>query len=1055
MHIVYLLGVIAFGQLTPSPQLMVLDQFEDISQWEVIVSDGVEARLSQDDGVEGKALRLDYDFQAGAGFCVVRRPIDLPLPENYRFSFFASGNAPSNDFEFKLVDPTGENVWWVKRRNVSFSPEWRRVAYKARHFHFAWGPAGDTPLKQVGSIEFAIAAGSGGKGSVLIDSLTFQVLPKSEPPAGPMAVTSSSVDPAAPPLSPILPATGELSWRCGPDDASPWIEVDFGQPRELGGVVLDWHSDDYATDYDLLLDEDGSGWRRVATVREGNGGRDYVRLPEAEGTRVRLAVIKTSRGKGVGLAGLQFKPIDFAETANAMFRTIAGESPRGWFPRYFLNEQTPWTVVGAAGDAKEALVSVTGAVEVDKLAFTLEPFIFTNSRLTTWADVRLDQQLAGGFIPVPTVTWNADGLRLEITALADGPPGRSILLIRYRLTNTGANPQKGLLAVAIRPFQVLPPWQNLNITGGTSTIESTAATSDNILVNGQRVITPVTRPSGFGASSFAQGDIVEYLAGGAVPARQSVNDPTESASAAMAYNFALGPGQAKEVVVAVPFHNAADAVPEMAEADAAAYFESRLKAVCAEWEAAVNRVTLRLPPSAGELVDTFKSTQAYILVNADGPAIQPGSRTYERSWIRDGALTSTAMLSTGHPELAKAFLDWYARYQYPNGKVPCVVDGRGPDPVDEHDSTGELIYALLKYYRFTGDRDFLERHLDAVVAGVDYIEWLRNKRMTPEFRDGPPDKRVCFGLVPESISHEGYSAKPMHSYWDSFFVLRGLKDATTIAEVLDRPDLAARFGSLRDAYRKSMYDSMRLAMEINEIDYIPGCAELGDFDATSTAVGVFPGGELGTIPEPQLTNTFERYYDFFTKRRDGELDWEAYTPYEVRLIGTFVRLGQPQRAHELLEFFLQHRRPAGFRHWAEVVWRDPQAPKFIGDMPHTWVGSDFVNAVRSMFVYERERDESLVLAAGVQPEWLESPGGVSIGDFPTEYGPLSYSMALQDGKLVMDLRGPSRLPPGGIVLRSPANRPIQSVTCDGSRQGEVTGQEVRLTGKPAHVILEF
>ena len=51
----------------------------------------------------------------------------------------------------------------------------------------------------------------------------------------------------------------------------------------------------------------------------------------------------------------------------------------------------------------------------------------------------------------------------------------------------------------------------------------------------------------------------------------------------------------------------------------------------------------------------------------------------------------------------RAFLEWYTRYQYPGGKVPCVVDRRGPDPVPEHDSTGQLIYALLKYYDFTGD----------------------------------------------------------------------------------------------------------------------------------------------------------------------------------------------------------------------------------------------------------------------------------------------------------------------------------------------------------------
>lgn len=1040
---------------SPSRQL-VLDHFEEIGPWQVVASDGVEARLSQDVGVEGKALRLDFEFRTGAGYCVVRRPVALSLPVNYRFSFFMRGDAPTNDLEFKLVDPAGENVWWVKKRDVSFPSTWRQIRYKARQFRFAWGPSGGARLGRIGAIEFAIVAGSGGRGSILIDSLAFEALPEYRPATQPAAVAVSSFDQSRLPPAEYLAAAGELNWVSAADDGSPWIEVDFRQVRELGGVVLEWDPDRYATDYDLLLDEDGAGWQRAAAVREGNGGRDYVRLPDAEGMRMRLEVIAASRGKGVALRRLRIKPVEFADSPNALYRAIASDSRRGLFPRYWLNEQTPWTVVGVAGDDKEALVNTDGAVEVDKSAFTLEPFIYADGRLITWADARVTQHLARGFAPVPTVTWNADNLQLQITALADGPPGSSLLLTRYRLTNTGSERQAGSLMVAVRPFQVLPPWQELNITGGASSVEDIRYDGQRILINQRKAVVPLTRPSGFGAASFAQGDGVEYLMRGALPPERSVVDPDRLASAAMRYEFDIGPGEATNVVLAVPFHDlGAGLIPLATEEGSDAFFESRLHAVCDTWEDAVTQVALTLPPSATELLDTFKSTQAYILVNSDGPAIQPGSRTYERSWIRDGALTSTALLATGHAERARAFLDWYAAYQFPSGKVPCVVDRRGPDPVDEHDSAGEFIYALLTFYRFTRDLAFLERHLDAVVAAVGYIESLRDRRLTPEYRNGPPAKRACYGLVPESISHEGYSAKPMHSYWDSFFVLRGLKDARTIAGILGRSDLESRFASLRDAYRESLYNSMQLTMQINNIDYIPGCVELGDFDATSTAIGVFPGGELGNIPEPQLANTFDRYYEFFRKRRDGDIEWEAYTPYEMRIVGTFVRLGQPDRAHELLEFLFRDQRPAAFRHWAEVVWRDPDAPKFIGDMPHTWVGSEFLNAFRSMFVYERERDGALVLAAGVRPEWLEAPEGVSISGFPTEYGRVSYSLARKDGRLILDLEGPREMPPGGILLRSASARPVRTVTCDGRRHEGPPGREVRLPGLPRRVVVEY
>ena len=94
----------------------------------------------------------------------------------------------------------------------------------------------------------------------------------------------------------------------------------------------------------------------------------------------------------------------------------------------------------------------------------------------------------------------------------------------------------------------------------------------------------------------------------------------------------------------------------------------------------------------------------------------------------------------------------------------------------------------------------------------------------------------------------------------------------------------------------------------------------------------------------------------------------------------------------MIEFFLKDQRPQGWNHWAEVVWKDYRTPKFIGDMPHTWVGSDFINAIRSMFVYENEADESLVLASALYQDWIDSPTGMSIENLPTYYGELSYSI---------------------------------------------------------------
>jgi hypothetical protein len=88
---------------------------------------------------------------------------------------------------------------------------------------------------------------------------------------------------------------------------------------------------------------------------------------------------------------------------------------------------------------------------------------------------------------------------------------------------------------------------------------------------------------------------------------------------------------------------------------------------------------------------------------------------------------------------------------------------------------------------------------------------------------------------------------------------------------------------------------------------------------------------------------------------------------------------------------MEYQRPHGWNHWAEVVWHDERHPGYIGDMPHTWVGSDFINAIRAMFVYETDDDSGIVVGAGLKDEWVKH--GLSVERLPTHFGTLSYSIA--------------------------------------------------------------
>jgi len=623
--------------------------------------------------------------------------------------------------------------------------------------------------------------------------------------------------------------------------------------NEIGGLVID------CTDCSVP----------DAPLQQRAGEQLFVWLPDAP---MQIPAITGST------RNVTTKPPDWAPTANDFYSIVAKAAPRGAYPRYFLGEQSYWTVVGSDGGENEALVSEDGAVEPFKSGESIEPFLHVDGKRLTWADVEITQSLAEGDLPIPSVTWKTKNASMTVTAAVSSS---SMLQLRYRVRGDAE------LELQVRPFQVNPSTQFLNTEGG---VVKTASGRSFALCG-------------------AQDDVCEV-------------------------DIPLQPGAKRE----------------------------SFERIAADWREKLHRVAIDIA-GAPEIADTIRANLAYTLIHRDGPALQPGSRSYERAWIRDGALISSLLLRLGHKDVAKQFAEWFASYQYDNGKVPCCVDKRGADPVPENDSHGELIFLAAEIERYTHDAAFAARMRPHVEAAARYINELRAQNHG-EFE----------GLVTESISHEGYSAKPVHSYWDDFFCVKGLDDAND-------PQAAA--------FRRDLATSIRRTIDKHHLDYVPASVELADFDPTSTSIGISPLGLLSLLPEKELRRTYEKYLSNIARPRAD------YTPYEMRNIGALIRLGERNRALQLVDRFMLDRRPAGWKQWAEVVRTEYRKAGFIGDMPHAWVASDFMRSILDAICYERE-DGTLVIGAGVPKRWLP----LHVGPLPTSQGAVDIRMG-RDGKVVV------------------------------------------------------
>lgn len=983
-----------------------LDNFEDITPWQAGASDQVKAALRQVDGPQGKALCLDYDFNGVSGYAFARRALPLEFPENYRLDLQIRGAAPSNHLELKWLDASGDNVWWARRRDFTPPADWQSWRIKKRHIEFAWGPIKDTRLRHTASMELVVSSGKGGgRGSVCFDELRLTALPV----AGGAALSPVlSIEPAEPPF------------------AGQWL-VDLGQVREFGGVVLHWGGPAPAR-YQVQLSDDRQHWRSVRTLEDARGQDHYLLLPEAETRYLRL-LLRDGPAAAYPLASVDVRDVAFGASPNAFFQAVAKESATGLYPRGFSGQQPYWTLVGVDGGSDSGLLGEDGAIEVGKGGFSIEPFLITGpgaAGRVGWAQVRSSQTLQDGYLPIPSVHWRHQDLSLDVTAVAAGEPQQTQLLGRYTLTNHGRKARTFKLVLALRPFQVNPPMQFLNTPGGVHSIRAIAWDQQAVSVDGQRSVWPLQAPDAFVAARFESGHILEQADQARSSAAQHLDDAFGYASGALVYQVTLPPLRSRTIDLLMPLGGAAQLPPDAHRNPR--WAQQQQDRVAAHWRDKLNRVTLQLPAAGQPIVDSLRTALAHILMSRDGAALQPGTRSYARSWIRDGAMMSEGLLRLGQERVASDFVQWFAPYQFASGKVPCCVDQRGADPVPENDSHGQLIFAVAQLYRYTRDRAQLQRLWPYVERAVNYLETLRQSERTAQNRSG--SAQAFWGLMPASISHEGYSAKPMHSYWDNFWALRGYKDAAWLAGELGHAEAAQRIAVQRDEFQRELHQSLALTAQRHGIAYLAGAAELGDFDPTSSTVALSPAGEQFNLDPKLLQATFERYWSEFLARRDDQRAWDDYTPYELRSVGAFVRLGWGQRAQDLLKFFFADQRPQGWNQWAEVVGREARRPRFIGDMPHAWISSDYIRSALDLFAYEREHDRSLVLAAGIPEAWMQGQG-VAVSGLRTSYGVLGYRLRLVRGQLRLDLQAGLTLPPGGLVLQWLGATPPPSAVVNG------------------------
>lgn len=777
------------------------------------------------------------------------------------------------------------------------------------------------------------------------------------------------------------------------------ITVDFGYPRLPLGALIDW-GDSWGTVFSVHLSDDGETFREVGRITTSHGDYDNFYWRSTVARYFRLTVHATSTPAGAIIDELKLRLLDKDRMPIGQLERAAAAGRGELYPQALLGRQVYWTVLGEPGTDAEALFDEYGNLEPRLKAGQLTPLLRLEGQLHgAPAAGNLRHSLAEGAWPVPSVAWTCGDIDVEASALAEDGSA----LVRYRLRNTGSGQRRGALVLAVRPVQINPYWQH----GGHAVIHAVAHEERTVRVNEQLYAVFSRVPDAATLADFDHGDVVRLIGTAAQPSRNPLISGSGLVSGAFEFAFELAPGASTEVVVALPMGEKLAAVP-------IDDFDARRAAVIGAWRAKLG--PRRITVGDRDVSETAEAQIALILVNATRHAFKPGPRHYDRTWIRDGASQALALLWAGLIDEAQRYVLWYAARIYPSGLVPPILnpDGsvnRGYGSDIEFDAQGEFVGIAADTYRIGRDRDFLAAIFEPVVRATRFLDELCARTNALH---GPASR--FHGLLAPSISHEGYN-KPTYSYWDNFFALSAWRNCAFLAREMGDSAIAAEAAAKGEAFAAGLGRSIRLTAAAMPNDFIPASADREDVDPTATAIAFEPCRVADVLPAERLQPTYDDYRRHLAIIAEPGFDG-GFTPYEIRNLNAFVALGRHEDARALLEQALSWRRPPGWRGWAEVVWGNPRAPEYIGDMPHTWIGAEFFTAIRRMLL--RENGTTLELLRSVPDAWW-SGDGIRLHELPTSFGLATLTATRERSQACVELSLGGPLPEQ-IVVRFPGAR---------------------------------
>jgi len=625
-------------------------------------------------------------------------------------------------------------------------------------------------------------------------------------------------------------------------------------------------------------------------------------------------------------------------------------------------------------------------------------------RIRTWKD---------GSLPVLEYAIQRKGVRYAWTLFAatlDGNPMSPLYaFVRIRAENRGERPAVARLGVAVRhrgpergPARVRPdrdyPFRRRSLY---------AVDSGVVLRDGRALLFLPSQPVP------ALGATLEQPYEG--PFRGADLDVIETTPVCPAtWRWKLNRGESRTVDLAVPLipilaRDAAVVRPQVQKA-----FDRFLASTVERWKKLFDAaVDLVIPEKKAH--DTFWTSLAGVAIARDQTAedtwIQRVNELQYHTgfWPRDASYFMMAWWYAGLAEEGRRVVEHYFRIQKPDGSF-------------ENDPENISPFAIARWYRLTGDREYARKAFPYLWRN---FQWLKHARAADSL-----------GLMPRRgrYDNEGIDG---HYTGHNFYNICALREAAAMARDLDKQKEAEEIEAEYAAFRRNFLE--RLEPLVEKYGQIPPGLDTGIEGANwGNLIGSYPT-EVLKPDHPWIARTSDKLRK--TLYEEGLLIYNAFGWWSLHhyatIKNTYADLlrGRDDLVVKDLYALLVHTSAsnAGFE-FCLVGWSNRD---FGGNFsPHGWFAAKYIGLVRLMLV--REEGDELHLLSALPPAWVAPDKRITAGGLPTRFGPVSLTVeGTKSGCLVkLDLprtkeaAGPSGLP-ARVILHVPWYANLKEANADG------------------------